>query len=184
MDVTVAIGTRRALRSLEPIEASEELIRDLAHHAQLAPSCNNFQPWRFVFVSEAKVLLGLQETLTPRNAWAKSASLMIAVFARRESDCIIRDREYYQFDCGLASAFLMLRATELGLVAHPIAGFDADKAGIALAVPDGHKVITLIIVGRGAKNLNPALSEHHLEHEKVRPARLPLEKFVYRDRVS
>lgn len=44
MDVKEAIRERRAYRSLDPVEITESLIRDLAESAQLAPSCFNNQP--------------------------------------------------------------------------------------------------------------------------------------------
>ena len=41
---------------------------------------------------------------------------------------------------------LILRATELGLVAHPIAGFSPRKAREILGIPDSAQVITFIIL--------------------------------------
>ena len=41
MDVKQAIHTRRAYRSLEPVEITEKLIGDLAERARLTPSCFN-----------------------------------------------------------------------------------------------------------------------------------------------
>ena len=120
MDVIRAINKRRAYRSLESVKITKDLIRDLARSAQLAPSCNNNQSTRFVFVSGSEVLKNMHAALSKGNQWAFSASMIIAVFSKREDDCIIKDREYHQFDCGLAACFLILRATELGLVAHPM----------------------------------------------------------------
>ncbi|MCK5260649.1 MAG: nitroreductase family protein [Thermoplasmatales archaeon] len=48
MDVKQAIIKRRAYRSLEPVEITEELIYDLAECARLTASCFNNQPWRYV----------------------------------------------------------------------------------------------------------------------------------------
>ena len=56
MDVKEAIKRRRAYRSLEPVEISDELIHDLAKSAGLSASCFNNQPWRFVFARDPKVL--------------------------------------------------------------------------------------------------------------------------------
>ncbi len=176
MGVKEAIRKRRAFRSLAPAEITEGLLTDLIRAAQLAPSCFNNQPARFVFVHDPSVLKEMQATLSAGNEWARAASLIIAVFSRKQDDCIIRDREYHQFDCGLSSAFLILRATELGLVAHPIAGFSPKKTKEILVIPDEYQVITLIIVGRKAETISPVLSEKQVDWEKSRPARLPLEK--------
>jgi len=180
MDVNKAISVRRAYRSFEPVDITAALIADLAHHAQLAPSCNNFQPWRFVFVHGKTSLEGLHPALSsPGNDWAKTASLIIAVFSRKEDDCIIKDREYHLFGCGLASAFLILRATELGLVAHPIAGFSPKKVREILGIPDVYQVITLINVGKRAAEINPILSPKQVEQELHRPERKAFSEFAY-----
>ncbi|MFQ6108217.1 MAG: nitroreductase family protein [Candidatus Aminicenantales bacterium] len=182
MNVSLAIKERRAYRSLEHVSITEELVKDLAQSARLAPSCFNNQPWRFVFVYETEMLKRMHTALSPGNEWAQAASLIIAVFSRREDDCIIRDRQYYQFDCGLAAGFLILRATELGLVAHPIAGFSPKKTREILGIPGDFKVITLIIVGKHSKSLSPMLSEKQVGWEKKRPERKPLDEMVWLNR--
>lgn len=179
MDVIRAINQRRAYRSLEPVKITKDLIRDLARSAQLAPSCSNNQPTRFVFVSGSEVLKNMHAALSKGNQWAFSASMIIAVFSKREDDCIIKDREYHQFDCGLAAGFLILRATELGLVAHPIAGFSPMKTKEILGIPEEYKVITLIIVGKHSGTISPVLSEKQVELEKKRPERFPLKKVAH-----
>lgn len=184
MNVDEAIRERRAYRSLDPVEISGELVKELAESVQLAPSCFNNQPWRFVFVYEAEMLEKLKEALSKGNAWARAASLIIAVFSREQDDCIIRDRLYHQFDTGMAVGFLLLRATELGLVAHPIAGFSPKKARRVLGIPEEYQVITLIIVGKRAAELNPNLNEGQINSEHKRPERIPVRDFVHRDRFS
>ena len=136
MDVIEAIETRRAYRSLDPVVITEDLVRDLARNAQLAPSCFNNQPVRFVFVYKPEVLKEMHQALSSGNSWAQAASMIVAVYSKAEDDCIIRDREYHQFDVGQSVAFLILRATELGLVAHPIAGFSPKKTREILGIPE------------------------------------------------
>ena len=181
MDVKDAIENRRAFRSLEPVEITEDLINDLARYAQLAPSCFNNQPARFVVVYERGALEKLHAALAKGNEWAKAGSMMIAVCGKMDADCIIKSRKYLLFDLGQAAAFLQLRATELGLVAHPIAGFDEDKVHEVLGIPEEMIVITMIIVGKKADTINPDLSEKQAESEKVRPIRLEQEKYVFRN---
>ena len=182
MEVIKAINERRAYRSLKPVKITEELIRDLARCAGLAPSCFNNQPTRLVFVYEPEALKNLHDALSKGNKWAHSASMIVVVFSKREDDCIIKDREYHQFDCGLAAAFLILRATELGLVAHPIAGFSPRRTKEILEIPDEYKVITLIIMGKHSETISPILSEKQVEWERKRPERFPFEKIAHLNR--
>ncbi|MFW9990307.1 MAG: nitroreductase family protein [Candidatus Odinarchaeota archaeon] len=179
MDVKEAIQKRRAYRSLDPIKVSDGLIKDLAEKAQISPSCGNNQPWRFIFVREEEQLEKLFSTLSDGNKWVEKASMIIAVFSKPEKDCIIDNRLYYLFDTGIATAFIILRATELGLITHPIAGFNEDQAKKILKIPDDMRLITLIIVGKRSKTINPVLSEKMKLGEKQRPPRKRIEDFVY-----
>lgn len=179
MDVMQAIKERRAYRSIIPVEITEDLIKDLAGSAGLAPSCFNNQPWRFVFVHDPEVLKRMHEALSQGNEWAHAASMIIAVFSKKEDDCMIRDREYHQFDCGLGAGFLIMRATELGLVAHPIAGYSPKKTKEILGIPEEYQVITLIIVGKHSDEISPILSGKQVEWETERPERLAIEKFTF-----
>jgi nitroreductase len=178
MDVLETIRLRRAYRSLDPVEITDELIRDLASCASLAPSCFNNQPTRFVFVHGARALGEMHRALNRGNEWARAASLIIAVHGRTEDDCVTGGREYYLFDAGLAVAFLVLRATERGLVAHPIAGYDEEAVREILAIPEDSRVITLVIVGAHADTIHPELSAKQAAAEKERPDRLPFERIA------
>lgn len=182
MDVRDAIEARRAYRSLAPVEITEEIIAELAGSARLFCSCFNNQPWRYVFVDDPEVLSRMHEALSAGNEWARAASLIIAVFSKPDLDCLIKDRKYYLFDTGMATAALILRATELGLVAHPIAGFSPRKTREVLAIPEDMEVITLVIVGKHADTISPALTDKQAAVEKERPARIALADFVYRNR--
>lgn len=181
MDVTAAIEARRAYRSLDQVEVTPALADDLARHAGLAASCFNKQPWRFVFAYEASALNGLRETLKKGNEWARRASMMVAVCTKRDLDCAMKDgREYAMFDAGMASAHLILRAVELGLVAHPIAGYEPEGVRRVLGIPEDLTVIALIVLGRRAAGINPELTEAwQVAAERERPERLPIAKFAH-----
>ncbi len=179
MNVKKVIKERRAFRSLELVKITDKLINDLVEKAQIAPSCANKQPWNFIFVREKEQLERLFNTLTNGNKWVEKASMIIAVFSKPENDCIIGERLYYLFDTGIATAFMILRATELGLVAHPIAGFNEDQAKKILKIPDDIRLITLVIIGKHSKTINPVLSEKMKLGEKQRPPRKELDKFVF-----
>lgn len=179
MNVKKAIKERRAYRSFEFVEVKDDLVKDLAELAQITPSCANKQPWRFIFVREKEQLDRLFTTLSKGNKWVEKASMIIAVLSKPDNDCIIGERQYYLFDTGLATAFIILRATELGLIAHPIAGFNEGKAKKVLEIPDEMRLITLVIIGKHSKEINPVLSDSMKLGEKQRPPRKKLEDFIF-----
>ena len=182
MDVKEAIEKRRAFRSLEPVKIKKDLIEDLARCAQITASCFNNQPWKYIFVYELEMLKKMQGALSSGNEWAHKASMIIVVIGKKEDDCIIYDRIYYRYDIGMATEAMILRATELGLVAHPIAGYSPRKTREILGIPEDIDVITLVIVGKHSNNLNPVLSEKQKRYEKQRPKRKNIDDFVYINR--
>jgi nitroreductase len=181
MDVKEAIEKRRAYRSLDSVEITDDLIKNLAESAKLSCSCFNKQPWNFVFIHDNDKLMEMRNALSKGNEWAYNASMIIAVFSKKELDCIIKEREYFLFDTGMAVGMMILRATELGLVAHPIAGFDEEKAKEILNIPPEMRLITLIIVGKHSTEIKKELNEHQAEGEKQRPPRKSFEEFAWID---
>ena len=184
MDVREAIDERRAYRSLVPEDIDRELIEELANAAGLAPSCFNNQPWRFVFVVDFETRQRVFSALSEGNRWAHDASMVVAVYADPADDCVIDEREYSLFDTGMATAFLILRATDLGMVAHPIAGFNPDEVKKTLNIPEQAMLITLVMVGRRTREISPVLSEKQVAAEKQRPTRKPFDEIASIDRVK
>lgn len=174
VDVADAVRARRARRVLSETPVDDEAVRSLVEAARLSASCFNNQPWRLIFCRGPGPLSSLRSALSKGNAWATKATLLIAVAAKQEDDCRLSDgRDYYLFDCGLAIGQLVLRATELGLVAHPIAGYDPVRVKQALGIPEGYTVITLVVCGYPGSD-DSLLSDKQKEAESSRPERKPL----------
>lgn len=148
MLVSEAIEKRRAFQNLLPVEIDDDIINKLIDAAALSPSCFNNQPWRYCFVHSKDKLKELYNAYSKGNEWAQKASLAIAVYSQEELDCIIKDRKYYLFDTGISCGFLMLKATEMGLIAHPIAGFSPKKVKKILNIPNEMNVIAMILIGK------------------------------------
>lgn len=171
-EINPLIRVRRAWRALSEEPLSEDEVTRLIEAAHLAPSCFNNQPWRFV-VAQGERLEAVKEALPGGNYWAKRAPVIIAVASQRDLDCKLSDnRDYFLFGCGLAVENLVLQATQMGLIAHPIAGYDPLKVKEALKIPADYVLITLVIVGRrGDVNV---LNEKHREIELGPRDRKPL----------
>lgn len=181
MKVKDAIHNRRAYRALDVVEIEDETLGELTAAIRLAPSCFNNQPWNYVFVRDPDMLEKMKNVMSPGNEWTFRASMIAAVFSKKEDDCMIKDREYHLFDTGMATAFMILRATELGLVAHPIAGYSEKKTKDLLGIPDEYTVITLVIFGRHSDEPEKHLEGKTLKTEKERPKRKKAEEFVHFD---
>jgi nitroreductase len=180
MEFETIVKNRRSLRSFAPVEISDAVIRDLAFAASRAPSCSNKQPWRFVFARSKGALGRMVDVLAPGNAlWAKQASMIIAVWSQADLDCRTPDgRDYYQFDTGMATALLLLAATERDLVTHSVAGFDAQAARDVLGLPAEAQVITLIVVGGRTGTIFPELKDWQIKAETEPSSRMTFEEFA------
>ena len=172
---------RRSYRSFVPVEISDKVVHDLAYSAGLSASCFNNQPWNFIFVRDRDRLKLLFDAMSRGNEWTFDASMIIAVISRAEDDCKIHGRVYNLFDTGMATAYMMLRAWDLGLVAHAIGGYHENEVKEALNIPDDMQVITLLIVGKHTELPSRRLSEKQLHDEGHRPPRKSFEKYCFID---
>lgn len=148
-DVLRLLNARHASRAIAATRIPEAAVDELIEAARLAPSCFNRQPWRFIFMTGEEALAKGRAVLSGGNAvWAGRAPLLIAAYSRASDDCVMGDgREYHQFDLGLSVMNLMLMATERGLTARPMAGFDAEAVREAFGLDREDEPLVMIAVG-------------------------------------
>lgn len=156
--VVKLLNKRLATRSISTDPLTEEIIGELIEAVRLTPSCFNKQPWNYLFVTSDEGRRKAGQIFTGGNtSWAPRAPLIVVGYSRPEDDCQLEDgREYHQFDLGMSVMNLMLAATERGLVARPMAGFDVDKARELLNIPAGYQPMIAIAIGY------PSDDESHL----------------------
>src|SRR6056297_3016412 len=119
------IEERRARRAISEEPIDRATIERIFDAGTKAPSCSNKQPWRFLVATEGQALEDAREALMGGNYWAKKAPVLVVVTTRDEFDCQLNDdRNYAQFDTGMAVMGLLMQATREGFYAHPMAGFE------------------------------------------------------------
>ena len=148
MSVSDLLKKRKASRAFLTEELSHTVIEKLMMAAQLSASCFNNQPWRFLFLTEKNALEKARQALSKGNSWAKKAPLLIVGFSKPDLGCQMPDgREYYLFDLGMAVQNILLQATELDLIARPMAGFRPDIIKMEFNLPVEFEVVIMIAVG-------------------------------------
>jgi len=168
-----SILLRRALRGIKPDPVEDEKLETLLKAAHLAPSCMNKQPWRFLVVRTKESLERLHSTLSEGNYWMKPAPVMIVVYTDDELGCQLSDRRNYAlFDTGTAVGLLLAQATQMGLIAHPVAGYDPVKIKEIFGL--NGIIIAVIAVGYWG-NLD-ILNEKHATIELGDRVRKPIEE--------
>ena len=177
-EILKVIETRRAKRALSDRSIDRETAETLLRAAHLAPSCFNNQPWRLIAVDDPDALTAIKGAMPGANYWTGPSPLIVAAASRPDLDCTLSNkRDYFLFGCGMAIGNLMLQATEMGLIAHPIAGFNPTQAKEILGIPEDYTLITLVIVGHPAEDLS-GLSDKHREIELGPRNRRLLEEVV------
>lgn len=175
MEVHDAILTRRAKRALGPKQVGQEQLSALVEAMRLSASCSNNQPWRVVVCRSPEALAKARSALSKGNAWATRAPVIMVISARLDDDChgMSDKRDYYLFSSGLAVGQMLLRAIDLGMIAHPIAGYDPLVLKRELGIPEDYMVITMVIIGY-LDNDASLLSDKQRAIELARPERKPV----------
>jgi nitroreductase len=177
---TMVLGlleARKATRAIDSRPVEAEKIEALLRAAQLSASCSNNQPWRFLVLTEPAALERGREALSGGNYWAKAAPVLIYGYSKPDLDCQIKGgRDYYLFDLGMAVQNILLQATELDLVARPMAGFSPSKVRQAFGLAGEYQVMVAIAVGYEG-DLS-TLSDRHREMSQAPRERKPLEETV------
>ena len=151
MDMLPELVGRRARRALSNDVIDKDVIGRLLEAAVLAPSCFNNQPWRIIVVEKREgnaSYAAVAESLTPGNAWALEAPVILLFTTGPHLDCRMDNgRDYAFFDAGQAALALQLQAQREGLYAHPMAGFAAGKLRAALGIPQ--EIVPLCVMALG-----------------------------------
>jgi len=137
METLEAINKRSSLKAhLSSREIEPEKITKILDAARLAPSARNTQPWRFIVVQGREAVAALVSSVFfEPNQVVNNAPVIIIACANPGDDVVIGGREYYLFDVALAVENMLLAATDLGLVTHPMTALNEDKLKETLGIP-------------------------------------------------
>ncbi|MCH7825797.1 MAG: nitroreductase family protein, partial [Acidobacteria bacterium] len=109
--------------------------------ARWAASSFNEQPWGFIVATkeDEDAHRAIADCLVEGNRkWAELAPVLMISVARLTFEHNDKPNRHAYHDLGQAVALMLVQATDLGLVAHQMAGFDQDKARVTLNIPDDY----------------------------------------------
>lgn len=142
----------RAYDASKPV-SKEQIIR-LCEAARWAPSCFGDEPWRFLVWNKNADMASWQKAfdcLVPGNqAWVKDAPVLLLVCADSLFGHNQKPNRWAQYDTGAAAENLCLQATDMGLMAHQMGGFDPDAARHAFNIPAQFTLMSMVAVGYAA----------------------------------
>jgi nitroreductase len=158
--------------------AADDLVAML-EAARWAATWGHRQPVRFLVGRRSdETHAAISGLLKRGNSYAKAAGALIMVCADEGED--ERTARYAAVDAGAAIAQLTIEAVSRGLIAHPMAGFNADGAREAFGIPDGVRPIAVVAVGSlgDYDNAPPEVVERDAQGRE----RLPLEDVAFAGR--
>jgi nitroreductase len=132
-------------------QVSHEQIFTLLEAARWAPSCFGDEPWRFIVWDKNTDTQAWQrafDCLAPSNqAWVKDAPVLLLTCADSLFGHNQQPNRWGQYDTGAAAENLCLQASSMGLMAHQMGGFDADKTREDFAIPAQFTPMAMLCVG-------------------------------------
>ncbi len=176
------IANRWSGRAYDASQAvSQAQVISLLEAARWAPSCFGDQPWRFVVCNKADHLQAWQaafDCLVPGNqGWAVNAPVLLLICADTLFGHNDKPNKWAAYDTGAATENLCLQAAALGLMAHQMGGFDADKARATFKVPERYQILAMVAVGVPAPV--ESLTGEALTRETAARSRKPLNELFF-----
>jgi nitroreductase len=161
MDVKEAIAKRRSIRKYQRKEVPLDVIKELIDAARLAPSGSNAQPCRYYLVTDNETKDKLRESQIFQQDFVYQAPALIVCcsdvrsYAQGVKGWSEENQNRGLRDLSIASAFLVLRATELGLATCYVGWMKKDKIKDVLDIPQHYIVPFVIAVGYANEKPKP-----------------------------
>jgi nitroreductase len=173
------IKNRWSPRAFAEKPVSAETLRALFEAARWAPSSNNEQPWAYLVATkeDAENFAKMLSVLVEFNAsWARNAPVLALSVAHLATEREGKPNRVALHDVGSATAQLTFEANSRGLLVHQMAGFHADKARQAFAIPADWEPVAAIALGYPG---NPESLPERLREREIAPRiRKPIGEFV------
>ena len=155
-------------RAFSGEKVPNDVLMRVFESARWAASSYNEQPWRFVLARSEEDREKFGTFLLPANGWAKKAPVLVLTVSKKTFSHNGSPNRVYQHDAGAAAAYMALAATQNGLYAHGMAGFDPDLARATLGIPFDYDPMAMWAIGyRGqTSDLAPELQEREQPSER------------------
>jgi nitroreductase len=169
--------------SSTPVE--EFKLKAMFEAAGYAPSCNNEQPWKFVFATqdEKDVFDDFVEFLNDGNKiWAKNAYALVISMARTNFSYNGKPNRFAFHDTGMAVNNMLLQALSLDVYVHQMGGYSVEKVKEYFKLGEDTEPVAMMAVGYlgDGSTLTPEL----LKRDENRRPRKSIKEFVFKNSLS
>ena len=146
MDFKDLVEARYSVRKYKDKDVKKETLQEILEIMRSAPSAVNFQPIKFIVVSDSKMKERIAETY-PLD-WINNAPVLIVACGDHSKSWVHDDgKDYCDVDVAIAVDHLTLAATSLGLGTCWVCAFDKEACVKALDLSEDLEPIALIPLG-------------------------------------
>jgi nitroreductase len=159
MELQEAILKRRSVRKFTDDVVTDEELKQIFEAVRWSPSWANTQTWEFIVIRDKTLIEKVAGTYSEKNPATKgsltASALIVACAKIGISGCyggkeVTSIKNWEIFDLGIAVQTLCLKAHELGLGTVVVGLMNHEACEKILEIPEGHKVIAVIPIGRPA----------------------------------
>jgi nitroreductase len=166
-------------------KVEEYKLKAMFEAAGYAPSCNNEQPWIFVYTTqdEKEIFDDYLSFLAEGNKlWAKHAYILAISMARTKFSHNDKPNRFAFYDTGMAVTNLLLQAQTLDIHVHQMGGYSIEKVMEYFSLGDDIEPIAMMAIGYlgDGSDLSPEL----LKRDEKRRPRKSVTEFVFKNSLS
>lgn len=149
---------RHSGKNFVPTELMKEHYEALIQAARWSPSCYNDQPWNFIFCDRYRnpEAYELVKNSVYGQDWVENVPLFVIAIVRPTFQYNQKENEWALYDTGAAAMSMSLQASEMGLMAHQIGGFDKEEIQQLFNLPEGYQPVTIIAIGYEDTSVDPS----------------------------
>lgn len=157
MNLDDIVCNRHSVRSYNPHKkVTKQQIMELIACAQKAPSWKNSQTGRYYAVFNPEKLQEVRQCLAEQNQIVTKDinALLVTTYVKNRSGFTREGKPenelgngWGSYDLGLQNAFLILKATDMGLDSIILGLRDADALRATLDIPETEDVVAVIAIG-------------------------------------
>jgi nitroreductase len=171
--------------AFSPAPVEEFKLKAMFEAAGYAPSCNNEQPWLFVYTTQKdqKTFSDYIGFLHESNrVWAKEAYAIVISMARTKFSRNGKINRYALHDTGMAVTNLLLQALSMDLYVHQMGGFSSEMVIDYFKLDENIEPVAVMAVGYlgDGYSLPPEL----LKRDEKRRARKSVNEYSFKGSLS
>lgn len=155
------IISRQSDRKYSDKPVEKEKLDRIIEAGRMAPSACNAQPWKFIVVTEPKLIGKIAEAASAKligmNTFVSQAPVQIIVVREKPNMSskvggTIKNKDYSLIDIGIASENICLQARAEGIGSCLIGWFDEKMLRKLLSIPRSKRVELIITIGYSLSN--------------------------------